>query len=288
MSNLNLKTFVSYHRKAPLFKTSFLEPIHVGRSLVEETKDGNITHQDYLWLVSNMVGDNSGDNISNLNREFCETTALYWVWKNIQKIGSLDYVGFMQYRRHFIFRSSVFDNHRLDVEKEAYGCVHLQFNSVDKYLKQIGLLQDEVDICIEKNPSGVLPVAGNLEACGVTSLWDDYVQKIPGVHISDLCILVEVVRSMDAVIGKLLEDYLNQPRKLMYQMFILPKEEFEQYCDFLFSILFEVHKHLDTSLYTPNGKRTLGYLAEILFGLYFLKVRERTYKHLGISFLEGI
>lgn len=39
--------------------------------------------------------DNTGDNISNKNEYFVETTGIYWIWKNT----SSEYVGNMQYRR---------------------------------------------------------------------------------------------------------------------------------------------------------------------------------------------
>lgn len=53
------------------------------------------------------VTDCTGDNISEKNRQYCELTALYWIWKNV---GQYEYVGLCHYRRRFALGKKDIDN----------------------------------------------------------------------------------------------------------------------------------------------------------------------------------
>ena len=87
MSN-NVKIFVCYHKNTPIYKSECIIPIHVGKANTE--------------LELDMIKDNTGDNISERNASWCELTALYWIWKNVQA----DYYGLFHYRRFLNFKNN--------------------------------------------------------------------------------------------------------------------------------------------------------------------------------------
>lgn len=83
--------------------------VHVYTARCHLDRNVKINEEKYSWEIPIQVGadltdericsirDNFGDNISSKNKEYCELTALYWIWKNDKG----KYAGLCHYRRHF-------------------------------------------------------------------------------------------------------------------------------------------------------------------------------------------
>ena len=87
----NCKILVCSHKKDYARMDRLYYPIHVGKSL---------SKIDLPYLL-----DNTGDNISLKNKEYCELTAHYWAWKNIRDV---KYIGLCHYRRYLNLYSNCF------------------------------------------------------------------------------------------------------------------------------------------------------------------------------------
>ena len=91
----SVKIIIATHKKYRMPDDEMYIPVQVG---AEGKDDLGYTR------------DNTGDNISNLNSQYCELTGLYWAWKNLDA----DYVGLAHYRRHFRVKNKT---------KDPFDCV---------------------------------------------------------------------------------------------------------------------------------------------------------------------
>lgn len=211
-------------------------PIQVGKALT--AVDLHIT------------ADNTGDNISAKNPNFCELTAHYWYWKNGKKT---PYVGLSHYRRYFDFGRSLPYGHTYTLRTPAAD------EAADRSLPDnIDKLLAGCDIILAKPI--IYPYNLRTDYC--------------------YCHIKEDYLILRDVIARLTPDYLEAFDHVMsatntlspYNMFVTRSEVFDDYSKWLFDILFEVERQCHISAY-PAQARIFGYMSERLLNVYCYKNR---------------
>ena len=180
--------------------------------------------------------DNTGDNISTKNPFFCELTGLYWAWKNLDS----DYIGLAHYRRHF------------GLSKRKYKKVE---DTLDHVLtrKQAKEILKDYDVIVPKK-----------RRYYIENLYNHYKHTL----------YVEQLEETRDIIEKKYPKYLKEFDRLhkrtsahMFNMFIMKKEILDDYCNWLFDILFELEKRIDVSKYDQFHARFFGRVSELLLDI---------------------
>ena len=186
-----------------------------------------------------LQGDNTGDNISIKNPVFCELTGLYWAWKNLK----CDNLGIVHYRRYLtIMSSSYCKKHSLD-------------DSVLSKRRACNIL---------KKHRLILPKRREYY---IENLYSHYSHTFDGKHLKMTRKIIasrhnEYLESFDMV--------MNSTSGYMFNMFIMRRELLDDYCSWLFDILFRLEKKVDVSGLSDFQKRYAGRIAERLFNVWLL------------------
>lgn len=198
--------------------------------------------------------DDSGDNISEKNPYYCELTALYWAYKHIKQE---DYIGLCRFRRYM------------------GKTVYTNSNAADAILseKDFAEIFKEYDCVLPKKRS---IGEGNLRS-----------QYMSVHHAKDLLTLEALIKQRFPDYYESFKLVMNMNEIYAHNMFVLKKELFDNYCDFLFNVLFDLEALIDISNYTEYEKRVFTYMGEILFNVWYVKHQPRT-KEVLMLYLEQI
>lgn len=197
--------------------------------------------------IEGIIHDNDGDNISAKNREYCELTAHYFAWKNID----VDFYGFCHYRRFFGTQG---------VTKRPY--LALKQACEDQLLSKTELisLTNEYDIIVPKAEDMGLPARKHYN----TSEFH---------YSEDLSLFLEILKDKAPQLNSAQEEYLLQNSQYFCNMFIMCRELFHEYCSILFPVLEEFDKR-KTLHGDFQSDRTDGYLGELFTGIYITYCRK--------------
>ena len=251
-SNPNIKLYVVCHKDSYVPENPYLYPVQVGTALAKKRLDG-------------MLHDDEGDNISDKNKSYCELTAQYWAWKN----EDADYYGFFHYRRYFAF------DPKLDRD-DGWG--NIAYDRItDDAIKEMALNPDTMREIIIKYD--VISVKGRhlpriLEGGKPLDVYNEY-GRADFQHRSDLDITLRILEKKYPEFKETIQEYMNSAVVHECNMFIMKKEIYNQYCTWLFDVLFEAEKQIDMTWYSVEEYRVMGYLAERLCGLYYMYLKKQ-------------
>lgn len=214
--------------------------IHAGRAIGEEL--------GYL-------GDNTGDNISELNLYINEMTSLYWIWKNT----SHTHVGLSHYRR-FFFKDK---KENLLTEEEA-----------------LTLLED-YDIIVLR-PIHILITWHELIIRAVRD------EKL--VTFAEEIIKKNLMRTQPDYLDAF--DYrMKFSGGYFKSMFVARKNVFNDYCEWFFSFMLDSTREVLRETHLPkivgNAKRLMGFLSEGMLTVWLMKNNLRV-KELKLVEIPGI
>ncbi len=234
---MNIRVLIATHKQYWMPTESVYMPIHVGR----EGKDD-----------LGYVGDNTGDHISLKNPNYCELTALYWAWKNLDA----DYIGLVHYRRYFTNK----EVRSVEGKKEQ---ILTTANWEELLSKHPVVVADKRKYYIESNRSHY-----------------NHAHHSEGLDVTEE-IIAELYPEYSAAFMKV----CNRTWAHMFNMFVMRRDLYDQYCEWMFTILGELEKRVDISHYDVYESRIYGFVSEILLDVW-LEKNEIPYKEQNVSFME--
>lgn len=232
--------YVITHKKADVSKyiDEHYKILHVG----------NDTDYDIDYLL-----DSTGDSISHKNKNYCELTGLYWIWKNVQEEKS-DITGLVHYRRFFTTRICEILYNYMGIHPKT-----LSYKTIERDLRRN-------DIIVPRKKKAFKTVAGTYSC----------------FHRAD------DLKQMEESIIRVHPEYRSTYRKVMCShsyyyanMMLCRRELLEQYSEWLFALLDDFESHIDIDTYTdPYQARVFGFISERILQVWIekngYKVKERS------------
>lgn len=180
------------------------------------------------------IKDNTGNNISEKNFCFGSQTGLYWAWKNLKA----DYLGLVHYRRYFVGRK---------INKK---------NPINSILteKQLNPMLENYKIFVPQKRKYY-----------IETIYSHYKHTLDAKQLD---ITEEIIANKCPEYLKSFRSVMNESSAYIFNMLIMKYDLFNEYCSWLFPILFELENKIDTTNMSSFEKRFCGRISEILFNVW--------------------
>lgn len=211
-----MSIYVVTHKPYDFPTDTFYKPIQVGGRFNDE-----------------LLCDSLGENIALKNKNFCELTALFWLWKNTND----DVIGLVHYRRYFKGLNSDLKFKSLDIVSKS---------EVESILKGHDLIAPTLS-------SSKVPLFVD---------WSRYHNVIDWLNVGAI-----IKRLYPEYIGSFIS--VSESHEMhLYNMCIMKNELMHGYCSWLFDILFEYESKVCLTELSDYQSRLFGFLSERLFNVW--------------------
>lgn len=265
-----IKIFVTYKDRHKILKSDIITPIQTGRAIATE-------------IFDEMIGDDTGDNISKQNNFYCEASAMYWAWKHYEEIGNPEYIGFMHYRRQFLFETS-----KLQLNSRWLASSFYNFLEFTPELSASFSDENILKFLKNNNYDYIVPAMHDVFFTGCRTVREEYVNLVPGARYEVFDKFIEICK-------RLLPDYKEDIERLEFGheaqiccLFIMKKELFFEFCEMTFKVLAQLLKEINTEGMSSSALRFVGYMAEKTVTLYIMhlqRLNQHKGKYLNCSYI---
>ncbi len=202
------------------------------------------------------IGDNTGENISEKNYFFNELTGLFWAWKNLEA----EYVGLAHYRRYFskallIKRIITKDKIRLVIDKVT----------LENLLKKTDV---------------ILPYKRKYYIETIES----HYRHLPYTIDGDIDELRNIISTKYPEYINAFELVMKRRWAHMFNMFVMKREYFDEFCEWVFPIMFEVDGRISHEGREPIQNRL--YISEFMIDTW-IETKRISYMEVPVVFTEN-
>lgn len=216
-----------------------------------------------------MLGDDTGDNISEKRNNFCEFTVLYWAWKNIKA----DYYGLCHYRRYLSFADRTYPGDGLGqglldsmAPQILSDCALTDKDYISKTICQYDLLVSK-----EYRMKNVVP---NSTCKNIREQWENYFSSYLKSEHFDL--LLNLIKKHAPDIYEDAVIYMKGEYFRGFNCFVMQKKLFLEFCNYIFPILFEFDACINKNHFSDTQKRVAGYAGEWLYSIWVFHQKRKS------------
>ncbi len=249
--HLRATVMVATHKKYRMPEDPLYLPLHVG---AEGKVDADGNPLDFGYQK-----DNTGDNISIKNPKFCELTAFYWAWKNLDA----DFIGLVHYRRYFGYGKK---------QKDPFRSILTD--------KQLQPMLRKYDVFVPAPQRYI-----------IETLYSHYEHTHYAEHLD---VTREVIRELYPTYLSTYDKVIKNRYGYMFNMMIMKRSLFDKYMDWIFNIMNEVENRIDDSQFEPFEARFYGRISEIIFNVWLQYqidhgvIKKSRVKTLPLVYMENI